>query len=176
MELARRLDPDVVVMDVSMPVLDGLAATPAVAGEGVTPRVLVLTMFDDDETVFAALKAGARGYLVKGSPPEQLLAVVRSVASGHFVFSAGVAERMLRNARRPETGRPPGVPGAHRPRRQVPGHLAQGLSNHKIADLLFISRITARNHVRSILTNLRLTSRTEALLLAGEGEPGGGTP
>jgi DNA-binding NarL/FixJ family response regulator len=165
-EAVERLDPDVVLMDISMPELDGLSATGRITGRA---AVLVLTMYDDDANVLAALQAGARGYLVKGAGPDELLSAVRAVARGNAVFGASLAARMLELF-----DRSPGPSSARFPElsareHEVLEHLAEGLTNQQIGDRLFISPITVRNHVSSILTKLRLTDRRQAMLRYRDG-------
>lgn len=162
--------PDVVLMDLNMPGVDGLAATREVAASA---RVLVLTMHDDDANVVAALRAGASGYLLKGAGPEEVISAVRAVAGGQAVFGAALAGRVLRTF---TEGRPPEpvdlsarFPQLSTREHEVLSHLAEGLSNQQIADLLVISPITVRNHVTSILTKLQLRDRRQAMLRAREG-------
>ena len=159
-------DPDVVLMDINMPGLDGLAATRELALRGPRPRVLMLTMYDDDANVLAAMKAGALGYLLKGADPDQVLSAVRAVASGNAVFGASLAERMLgfftaREARSLES-----FEQLSAREKEVLTHLAEGLTNQQIGEALFISPITVRNHVSSILTKLQVTNRREAMIRA----------
>ena len=158
--------PDVVLMDINMPGLDGLAATRELARAGPRPRVLMLTMYDDDANVLAAMKAGALGYLLKGADPDQVLSAVRAVASGHAVFGASLAERMLgfftaREARSLES-----FEDLSAREKEVLTHLAEGLTNQQIGEALFISPITVRNHVSSILSKLQVTNRREAMIRA----------
>ena len=154
--------PDVVLMDIAMPQLDGLSATRELRGR---TRVLVLTMYDDDANILAALQAGAHGYLVKGAGPEEVLSAVRAVARGNAVFGASLAARMLEVFRNR-----PAAPVAERfpelsPReREVLEHLAEGRTNQQIGELLFISPITVRNHVSNILAKLQVTDRRQAML------------
>jgi len=154
--------PDVVLMDIAMPQLDGLSATRELRGR---TRVLVLTMYDDDANILAALQAGAHGYLVKGAGPEEVLSAVRAVARGNAVFGASLAARMLE-----VFGNRPAAPVAERfpelsPReREVLEHLAEGRTNQQIGELLFISPITVRNHVSNILAKLQVTDRRQAML------------
>lgn len=160
--LAGKLDPDVVVMDLAMPVLDGLAATQQMTASGARAHVLVLTLSEDDAHVFAAVRAGAVGYLVKGVAAAHVVSAVQAVAAGHAVFGPGLATRMLDFfARRPAEGRFPELSAREQ---EVLGHLAAGLSNQQIADELVISPITVRNHVSSILTKLHVANRREAML------------
>jgi DNA-binding NarL/FixJ family response regulator len=164
LRLAAELDPDVVVMDIAMPELGGLAATQRLAERGARARVLVLTMSEDDESVFAALRAGAGGYLVKGADPDQVVSAVRAVAQGHAVFGPHLAARMLSFFSEPRTAGP--VEGLSAREQEVLGLLAEGLSNAEIGRALFISPITVRNHVSSIFAKLQVTNRRQAMLRA----------
>lgn len=166
--LVTELDPDVVVMDLAMPVLGGLAATRQLAELGVRARVLVLTMSEDDESVFAALRAGAGGYLVKGADPEQVVSAVRAVAGGHAVFGPHLAGRML-GFFGGQRGTPALPDGLSAREREVLTLLAEGLSNAEIGRALFISPITVRNHVSSIFAKLQVTNRRQAMLRARDG-------
>ncbi|GAA3181440.1 response regulator transcription factor [Blastococcus jejuensis] len=163
LRLAEELDPDVVVMDLAMPDMGGLVATRRLTERGARARVLVLTMSEDDESVFAALRAGAGGYLVKGADPDQVVSAVRAVARGHAVFGPHLAARMLTFFTAPAPG--PGLPdGLSAREREVLTLLAQGLSNAEIGRALFISPITVRNHVSSIFAKLQVTNRRQAML------------
>jgi DNA-binding NarL/FixJ family response regulator len=165
LRLAEELDPDVVVMDLAMPELGGLEATRRLAERGARARVLVLTMSEDDESVFAALRAGAGGYLVKGADPDQVVSAVRAVALGHAVFGPHLAARMLGFFAEPRPAAGPGLPeGLSAREREVLTLLADGLSNAEIGRALFISPITVRNHVSNIFAKLQVTNRRQAML------------
>jgi DNA-binding NarL/FixJ family response regulator len=164
LRLAAELDPDVVVMDLAMPGVGGLEITRRLVEAGSRARVLVLTLSEDDDSIFAAVRAGAAGYLVKGADPEQLVSAVRAVARGHAVFGPDLAARMLDFfAERRATG--PALPdGLSGREREVLALLADGRSNAEIGRALFISPITVRNHVSSIFAKLQVTNRREAML------------
>ncbi|HET6563608.1 MAG TPA: response regulator transcription factor [Marmoricola sp.] len=154
-----RTKPDVVVMDLAMPVLDGLAATPAAVAAG--SAVLVLTLSEEDANVLAAMRAGASGYLVKGVAADQVVSAVRAVASGHAVFGPTLAARMLGLFAPAPTADPTRPPLSQR-EHEVLQLIAEGLTNPEIAERLFISPVTARNHVSNILTKLQVSNRTQA--------------
>jgi DNA-binding NarL/FixJ family response regulator len=170
-ERARELRPDVVLMDVRMPVLDGIAATERVVAEGLAAHVLVLTTFDEDETVYGALKAGASGFLLKTAPPAQLVEAIRTVASGDALLAPTVTRRLIEDfVRRP----PPGAAVPERlaelteREREVLGLIARGLSNAEIAAQLFLSGATVKTHVNRIFQKLALRDRVQAVVLAYE--------
>ena len=170
-ELVTRLQPDVALMDIRMPVLDGLAATRRLLESGVPTRVLVLTTFDLDEYVFAALRAGASGFLLKDAPAEELAAAIRVVASGDALLAPGVTRRVIDAFvhRAPPTA-DPDRPVADLTRREVEvlGLLARGLSNADIAARLFVSEGTTKTHVSNVLTKLGLRDRVQAVIYAYE--------
>jgi DNA-binding NarL/FixJ family response regulator len=167
--LARELKPDVVLMDIRMPKLDGIAATRLLLQEEDAPRVLVLTTFDLDEYVYGALRAGASGFLLKDAPEEQLAAAIRVAADGGALFSAGVTRRLIeRFAQLDTTAPPPGLDELSARESQVLQLIARGNSNAEIATQLVLSEHTVKTHVARILQKLDLRDRTQAVILAYE--------
>lgn len=160
---------DLVLMDLSMPGLGGLEATRRITAAS-EARVLVLTMLEDDESLFAALQAGASGYLVKGSGPEDVIRAVQSIAAGEVVFGPRVAERVLRHFTDP---RSEPLPELTRREREVLDLVARGLPNARIAADLVVSPKTVRNHVSNIFAKLQIADRTEAISRARDAGLGG---
>lgn len=171
-EAVHRHDPDLVVMDIRMPKLDGIEATRRLLREERRrTRVLILTTFDLDEYVFKALSAGASGFLLKDAPPEQLVTATRVVAAGEALLAPSVTRRLVEDfARRPPPGQhPPAVVNSLTAReKEVLLLLAQGLSNARIATDLVISEATAKTHVSHVLDKLQLADRVQAVVFAYE--------
>lgn len=168
-ELATRLRPDVVLMDVQMPGIDGLEATRRVLGLAGNTRVVILTTFDREDYLFEALRAGASGFLLKNASPEDLVEAVRIVARGDALLSPEVTRRVIARFSAPA----PPVP-AHRPPEltdrefEVLGQLARGASNAEIAKELYLGETTVKTHVSRVLTKLGLRDRTHAVVFAYE--------
>ncbi|HEY7144366.1 MAG TPA: response regulator transcription factor [Streptosporangiaceae bacterium] len=171
-ELARRQPADVMIMDARMPRLDGVAATRRIRAAGDRPRVLMLTTFDLDEYAFAALKAGASGFLLKDVPPEELLFAIRAVHSGDAVVAPSTTRRLIDQfAPLLPAGEPvaaPGLADLTDREREVLILLAQGLSNCEIAQRLFVSEATVKTHVGRVLAKLGLRDRVQAVVYAYE--------
>jgi DNA-binding NarL/FixJ family response regulator len=169
-ELARNLEPDVILMDIKMPGLNGIEATREILRS--SPRggvgVLVLSMFEDDDSVFAAMRAGARGYLLKDSGGEGVVHAIRAVASGEAVFGAGVAERIMGFFSAPRSSALPKrtFPELSEREEEVLSLVAKGKSNQQIATELFVSLKTVRNHVSNILLKLQVADRAQAVIRA----------
>jgi DNA-binding NarL/FixJ family response regulator len=160
----RALSPDVVLMDLSMPGLGGVEATRRIVADAPATAVLVVTMLDDDEAVFAAMRAGARGYVVKGQDTDDVLRAIRSVARGDAVFGPAVAGRVLSYLTRPLSARDPiQFPELSDRERDVLEQLARGSTNSEIARALVLSPKTVRNHVSSIFSKLQVAGRAEAV-------------
>ncbi|NCJ05223.1 response regulator [Synechococcales cyanobacterium C] len=163
-DLALELQPDVVLMDVRMPIMDGVAATRILVERAPNVKVLVLTTFDDDAYIAQAMQAGARGYLLKDTPSEELAESVRAVAKGYTQFGPGLFEKVLYPVA--SEGLPSPELAQLTPREQeVLALIAQGYSNREIAEALCIAERTVKNHVNSILRGLNLRDRTQAALL-----------
>jgi DNA-binding NarL/FixJ family response regulator len=170
-DLARRLAPDVVLMDVRMPDLDGIAATRELAQVAPEVRVLVLTTFEQDDYVFGALRAGASGFLLKRTRPEDLIEAVHVVARGDALLSPSVTRRVVdRLARRPapEVTDHAALDALTPREREVLGHMARGLSNREIAAALVVEESTVRTHVKRIFMKLALRDRVQAVIYAYE--------
>jgi DNA-binding NarL/FixJ family response regulator/class 3 adenylate cyclase len=172
-EEVRRLRPDIVLMDVRMPELDGIEATKRLLAEGGVPtKVVMLTTFDMDEYVYEALRAGASGFLLKDVPPEQLVDGIRAVASGDALLAPSITRRVIEEfVRRPPEAartRPPELAELTEREEEVLRHLARGLSNAEIAKELFVSDTTVKTHVARILMKLQLRDRVQAVVYAYE--------
>jgi DNA-binding NarL/FixJ family response regulator len=162
------LTPDVVVMDLHMPRLNGIEATRRIVADRPGTAVLVLTMLDGDDSVFAAMRAGARGYLLKGADRAQILRSIQAVAQGEVVFSAGIASRVLAFFAAGPGAAPAAVPFPEltEREREILDLVARGLTNTEIAQRLFLSSKTVRNHVSNVFTKLQVAGRAEAVAQA----------
>ncbi|NET49190.1 MAG: response regulator transcription factor [Merismopedia sp. SIO2A8] len=169
-EFAQSLHPDVVLMDIRMPVMDGVAATQSIHQQCPTIKILILTTFDDEEYVSEALRMGAIGYLLKDTPSEELANAIRAVHKGYAQFGPGIFQKVMSTvptpAPTPLDPLPPGIEALTKRERQVLALIAQGASNKEIAHTLYISEGTVKNHVTNILNRLNVRDRTQAAILA----------
>jgi len=164
-EKASALKPDVILMDLVMPKMDGIEATRTITASLPGARILVLTSFAADDKVFPAVKAGALGYLLKDSSPEELLEAIRKVHRGEPSLEPSIARKVLQELSNPGQGKPTTDPLTER-EMEVLRLIAQGMSNKEIAAAIFVAEWTVRSHVSNILAKLQLASRTQAALYA----------
>ena len=179
-ELARELDPDVVLMDVRMPKLDGVEATRRLVGSGSRARILVLTTFDVDEYVYAAVRAGASGFLLKDVEPAELVDAIRVVAAGNTLFGPAASRHLVERFATTSAAAPvPGLDHLTERELEILRLLAEGLSNAEIATRLYLGETTVKSHVSAILRKLAVRDRLQAVIAAYEsglvrpGDPGG---
>jgi DNA-binding NarL/FixJ family response regulator len=171
-DLAATATPDVMLMDIRMPQMDGIEATRRIRSRPRSPRIVILTTFDLDEYVFDAIKAGASGFLLKDAPADQLVAGVRLVASGEALLAPTITRRLIeefakRPRRAPETG-PAELAGLTTREREIMTLVARGLSNAEIAEQLVVGESTVKTHVGNVLMKLDLRDRVQAVVLAYE--------
>lgn len=169
LRVASEHRPDVMLMDVRMPVLDGIEATRRITDSDDAPRVIILTTFELDEYVFEALRAGASGFLLKRTEPEQLVGAIRVVAGGEALLSPSVTRRLIEEfTRRPPVGTGERLANLTEREREVLLLIARGLSNQELAEQLFIADNTVKTHVKRIFTKLGARDRAQAIVMAYE--------
>jgi DNA-binding NarL/FixJ family response regulator len=172
--LAVSLQPDVVVMDIRMPGLNGVEATRQILRDCPSVRVLMVTMLDDDGSVFAAMRAGARGYVLKGADHAEIVRAIRAVADGEGIFSPAIAVRLVDYFARLTPPVPDLLPGLTLREREILGLLSEGCKNADIAARLSLSAKTVRNNVSNILAKLQVADRTQAAVRVLEAQAQGG--
>lgn len=171
MKRIRELEPDVILMDINMPGLNGIRVTEQILAQHPQTRIIMLTMLEDDASIFHAMRAGARGYLLKGAEPEEVLSVIRAVAEGQALFGPAIATRLMNYFK--ELGAKPAVSGVLFPELterevEVLRLIAQGLNNQEIAHKLVLSPKTVRNHITNIFSKLQVADRAQAIVRARE--------
>jgi DNA-binding NarL/FixJ family response regulator len=167
-DLAIEHLPDVILMDLQMPDLSGIAATREILAASPTTKILVVTLFEDDDSVFLALRAGARGYVLKDTDEDEMIRAIRAVANGEAIFSPAVAKRVLAYFAAPRDQAPKAFPSLTERERDVLQLIAQGRSNPAIARELSLSPKTIANHVSNIFSKLQVADRAEAIIRARE--------
>jgi len=167
--IAREISPDLMLVDIRMPLLDGIEATRQITSAPEAPRIVILTTFELDEYVFQALRAGASGFLLKRTEPERLVEAIRVVAQGEALLSPSVTRRLIDEfSKRPATVSPQRLVGLTEREREVLICIARGLSNRELAEQLFIADNTVKTHVKRIVTKLGARDRAQAIVIAYE--------
>jgi DNA-binding NarL/FixJ family response regulator len=172
-ELAEQLSPRVILMDLRMPELDGIQATRRICRGTPAPAIVVLTMFEDDDSVFAAMRAGARGYLLKGAEQDEIVRAIRAAAAGEAIFGPEIAQRVIAHFATGAGSTATAFPSLTDREREVLEMVAAGKGNATIAHELMISLKTVRNHVSNIFTKLQVSDRSSAIVKAREEGLGG---